>query len=493
MKKRIFQLILLLFLPLAANAAGIAYLDGQGMEKTYTGTASEVTSVTEEWTAGWYVVNSNVTVSDRITVTGDVHLILLDGKTLTAEMGISVEGESSLTVYAQSVGKSTMGALIANAGKSDSGTGIGSAFGSLEECGKITINGGRIEAYGGNGYYGSAGIGGREGKITINGGYITAVGGTASYGAGAGIGGSGQSQNADSVIITGGVIKATGGLNGAAGIGGGGHDGILKNFSITGGWIEAEGNYRHGQNGQGNANAIGGGANKNSAFVMHETMVLIDRKIMLGHVYGNAVLSGDAALEENVILNVLPNATLTVPAGLAFAVDRHARIVNQGIIYTDVSLPNTGTVYHITHHVIYEAEGSKLRVRCGNSANVCTLGTNELTLFAPLKTMTTDNESPEALLIGENWPEEAQAPAVGYEELVGGEYVPLSAAPTQAGRYRAYAAAGNAKATVEYEIKAPELPAPLPETGDGSNLVLMCALMLLAVGGMCLGLRKAKG
>ena len=38
----------------------------------------------------WYVVNSNVTINTRVTVTGDVHLILKDGFTLNATKGINV-------------------------------------------------------------------------------------------------------------------------------------------------------------------------------------------------------------------------------------------------------------------------------------------------------------------------------------------------------------------------------------------------------------------
>ncbi len=42
------------------------------------------------WYNGWYVVNGNVTISEPITVSGEVNLILVDGCTLTAEKGIVV-------------------------------------------------------------------------------------------------------------------------------------------------------------------------------------------------------------------------------------------------------------------------------------------------------------------------------------------------------------------------------------------------------------------
>ncbi len=58
----------------------------------------------------WYLVNSHVTISDTITVYGDVHLILADGATLNALAGIETDTDASLTIYGQSGGT---GSLIA--------------------------------------------------------------------------------------------------------------------------------------------------------------------------------------------------------------------------------------------------------------------------------------------------------------------------------------------------------------------------------------------
>jgi len=60
-----------------------------------------VTSNTTTMSSGWYVVNSDVTVSSRITVSGSVNLILVDGCTLTASDGISLNAGNTLTVYGQ--------------------------------------------------------------------------------------------------------------------------------------------------------------------------------------------------------------------------------------------------------------------------------------------------------------------------------------------------------------------------------------------------------
>ena len=86
------------------------YLDAAGAVRS-----AEIVPVFENTTkmsAGWYAVTEDVTVSDRINVSGDVHLILCDNATLIASKGIGVTGNNSLTVYAQSTGDS-MGALIA--------------------------------------------------------------------------------------------------------------------------------------------------------------------------------------------------------------------------------------------------------------------------------------------------------------------------------------------------------------------------------------------
>jgi hypothetical protein len=102
---------------ITAGAAGsVSFLDADGTEESCT-TYTSVTESTTAWSTGWYVVDSTTPInSSRVTVTGDVHLILCDGKTLTAEKGINVEGTNKLTIYAQSTGN-TMGALTATAAK----------------------------------------------------------------------------------------------------------------------------------------------------------------------------------------------------------------------------------------------------------------------------------------------------------------------------------------------------------------------------------------
>ena len=106
--------------------------------------------------AGWYVVNENVDYTGKITLGGDVNIILADGKTMsvtntgTGNEDFAIYGDSgSLHIYGQSQGT---GALTATANSSV----------AIKVDDYITINGGTVNA---NGIY-------AEGDITINGGTV---------------------------------------------------------------------------------------------------------------------------------------------------------------------------------------------------------------------------------------------------------------------------------------------------------------------------------
>lgn len=177
----------------------VKYIDASGAENTATATL--VTADDTAWngstTGGWYVAEDSIEISDRVTVAGNVYLILTDGCKLNVNGGIEVTQGNSLTIYAQSGGT---GELTATATGADD-AGIGG------NGGNITINGGIVEATGGGS---GDGIGGAGGNIAVNGGQITARTG----GNGAGIGGTGGN-----ITISGGTVQATG-KNGGAGIGG---------------------------------------------------------------------------------------------------------------------------------------------------------------------------------------------------------------------------------------------------------------------------------
>ncbi|EOS41486.1 hypothetical protein C809_04304 [Lachnospiraceae bacterium MD335] len=261
-----------------AETVSVSYQEASwdSSKVTYTDkTADSCTPVADSaeavtWNAGWYVVNSTVTISEPITVTGAVNLILADDCTLDAQKGIVVTTDNSLTIYAQSGGTGTLNATGTTDSSNNASAGIGGSTDSLNS-GAITIHGGVINATGGstgsNGY-GGAGIGGgtsksanggNSGTIIIYGGTVTANNGAGGI-PGAGIGGGGGGGDAggagSNITIYGGSVTAasTGTQFGGAGIGGGfglRSGGAGNNIQIYGGTINATG----GDSGAG----IGGG------------------------------------------------------------------------------------------------------------------------------------------------------------------------------------------------------------------------------------------
>ncbi len=226
----------------AAADENVKYIDASGTKQSCEQATKVEASVTA-WSTGWYVVSSDVEIADRITVTGEVNLILADGCTLNATKGISVTSGNSLTIYGQSEGTGELRAEAYQVGES---AGIGGNTGNDAAHGDITINGGIIKA---TSYGGAAGIGSGSGSgtsdkpngtITINGGSVTA---TANVSNGAGIGGGFFNNIAGGdIVINGGAVEAKGGAK-AAGIGTGYSDQQTNGRSITirGGTVTATG------------------------------------------------------------------------------------------------------------------------------------------------------------------------------------------------------------------------------------------------------------
>lgn len=228
MKKRSMVLLLALVMALGLCVTtawaedSVNYFDptvsGSDQNKTCPADYTSVTGSTGTWEGGtsdapkWYVVNSDVTISGTVNVTGHVCLILCDGKTLTAEKGIEVKGNSStLTVYGQS---GQTGKLVAKGACVDGTSNNNSysysysySYGIFSE-GALTFNGGKIETTGAalsekKDYNCSYGIL-AGGVITINAGTVTATGGEASA----------ESHGicaAVDLVINGGTVNATGG------------------------------------------------------------------------------------------------------------------------------------------------------------------------------------------------------------------------------------------------------------------------------------------
>ncbi len=129
---------------------------------------------------GWYVLATDVETIDRISISGNVNMILCDGCTWKAEAGITLEEGASLTLWAQS-NDDGMGALIS--------TGTSGQAGIETTGGELAICGGAITASGGEN---GAGIGGNAdaagGSMTIRGGIVSATGGANAQAIGRGSG-----------------------------------------------------------------------------------------------------------------------------------------------------------------------------------------------------------------------------------------------------------------------------------------------------------------
>ena len=133
----------------------LSYEDTDTGTNTYTVVGSQTEWGTAD-TETWYVVNSTLTKSYRITVTGTVNLILCDNATLTASEGITVEGNNKLNIYAQSEGED-MGKLYAGTDGTNvtceaSAAGIGGINNDGQrDGGTVVIHGGTVKATGSSG------------------------------------------------------------------------------------------------------------------------------------------------------------------------------------------------------------------------------------------------------------------------------------------------------------------------------------------------------
>jgi hypothetical protein len=229
----------------------VSYLDENGETRSRAVSDCTVYDGRNALTDGWYLMCGD-TANRRVTVTGDVKIILMDGVTQRIPKGITVNEGNTLTIYAQSAVDETggvaaeqqsCGKLIVD-GVETCYAGIGGT--TYTSYGTIIINGGVIEATGGkhvNWNDSGAGIGGGyvsgNGTVTINGGYVRAIGGQTA--AGIGSGDESSSYNGGTITINGGIVHAIGGY--AAGIGAGNSAGDVGTVTINGGYVTAEGSY----------------------------------------------------------------------------------------------------------------------------------------------------------------------------------------------------------------------------------------------------------
>ena len=342
-KRRLLSIVLSLCMVLALMpqmvfaadpATNVPYLDASGVQQI-CGSAAVVNGDDTIWgTDGqttWYVVQGDVTIESRVTVTGDVHLILADGCNLTVNGGIYVSSwpASKLTIYGQENGT---GELYAYASSDSDYAGIG----------------GNIFPYG------------TSGEITINGGNITAVG----DGIGAGIGG-GDMGGFECITINGGTVTATGGNNdGSSGIGtfeGGNTSGTI---TISGGTVMATGT-NHGidasfmgtisTGNDGHAVIFASYTNSMGSYFRYSSSQNRDswRGVIFegnsGQIYGDDITPSESfEIPSGKTLEIDGGKSLTIPAGKTLTVN--GTLTNNGKLYVDGTLNGTvngnGDVYY---------------------------------------------------------------------------------------------------------------------------------------------------
>lgn len=144
------------------NAAYVSYIDADGNTQ-YT-LATILTGNEETLDGGWYVVNSEISHSGKITTNGAVNLILADSGKFDINGGssygiqIGTDSNNDLTIYGQSGGTGTLNV-----------TGGGFSAIDTQTEGGFTINGGIVNVTGN-----SVAIHSSSPKdVTINGGKVT--------------------------------------------------------------------------------------------------------------------------------------------------------------------------------------------------------------------------------------------------------------------------------------------------------------------------------
>ena len=204
---------------------------------------------------GWYYVQDDLQVVNRIIINGTVNIILGDNSTLTTVQGIEVPEHQTLNIYAQSAGDDC-GSLVASIGEGDDS------------------HNGRDAAIGGHGenddqfygYYGQS-----AGTINIFGGNIEVQGDM-----GGGDGGTclfdddaeeffrrggGRGGNVDNISIYGGLVHVSGNMGGGNGANGrmetDGGNGGHSNINIYGGYVCVYGSIGGGYGGESEEGADG--------------------------------------------------------------------------------------------------------------------------------------------------------------------------------------------------------------------------------------------
>ena len=291
--RKIFTLfILLLLLPvtaLAATVENITYLDENGTQQT-AASATQVTNSDTQWTDGWYVAQSNITIDGTVTISGNVHLILEDGCNLTVNGGILLQSDGNMYIYAQSTEKERMGSLTAT------GTDAGFKEAGYDGTQTLTIAGGKISASGSD-------VGISAVNLTITDGYVSALGTDLN----------GTSIAVYNATISGGFVDLYGDFTGTLSTGIDGHAVISSTGEIKNIAADCKG-----------------------FFLIQKT----------GKIYGDTfTLTQDLNIaNSNIVVTVEEGQTLTLDDGVTLTIPVIATLTNNGIVNNNGTIINTGTL-----------------------------------------------------------------------------------------------------------------------------------------------------
>lgn len=251
-----------------------------------------------ELTAGWYIVNEDITIDADdfcLVMRGEVHLILGDGHTLTvsgSDSNILVDGDLTIYGQEQGTGKLSVTETINRP--------------ALENTGSITINGGNVIVE--NVELGIDLSIKETNIITINGGNVTATGRGNSYSVG--IGRSLADTSKGTITINGGVVNATG----------------SSGYGIN---ASREGTVSTGTDGH--AVIFTNGIPDYHSRDSWNGIVFIGTQ---GKVYGSTVtLKDNVTIPEGYILVIREDQKLVVPEGVT--------LTNNGTIYVDGAFEGT--------------------------------------------------------------------------------------------------------------------------------------------------------
>ncbi len=398
---------------------------------------TEVDSRTTSMTDGWYVVKEDVTVTERISVTGAVNLILADGAHLTADKGVSVLWDNTLNIYGQSEDSGSLTATTNSQYHAAIGADGGYIDGKdLSKSGLIVIKGGRVEAHSLAVSRGGAGIGGgdytRNGSIRgieIYGGYVNASCHSSADAIGYGF--SYSSRTGDVKIYGGNVTAKTKYLSPPYQV-------HIRLGSIKGGIVT-----------QGN-----------------ETVV-----------YSSMSVDEDITVASDMSY-VIPNGiSVTIAKGVTFAVEgtltvdgvlynegslvNNGTITNNGEIYSSAAISGTGEmngegllrlILHRHSWTDFKADGNIITATCSNEDGNCEMKNASAKLIAPENAVY--NGTAYTAILENTFPADVFVDVVYTgDNLTDGKSV-------NAGSYTASITIGGATVAVDYEIAKAE---PLAE------------------------------